>query len=60
MAEDRLIRAIGRLEQAVARLESRPPKPAADADLAERHRTLRTESEAVLAGLDRLIGNAGG
>jgi len=60
MAEDRLIRAIGRLEQAVARLESRQPTPAADPDLAERHRTLRTESEAVLAGLDRLIGNAGG
>ncbi|MET0270984.1 MAG: hypothetical protein ABW173_11210 [Sphingomonas sp.] len=73
MTEDRLIAAFGRLEQAVARFETRlprrleeraPPPPAAQDDgaadaryarLEERHETLRAQTAAAVARLDRLL-----
>ena len=65
MPDERLVIAIGRLERALARIESMPdaplPAPAgiADADYAAleaRHQRLREGAAAALAGLDRLIG----
>lgn len=65
MPDERLVIAIGRIERALARIESLPaaPEPApaiADAHYAaleERHLRLRDSAAAALAGLDRLIGS---
>ena len=66
MPDERLVLAIGRLERAIARLETLPPpRPAAQivsradyAALEARHRRLRDSTESAMHGIDRLIGNA--
>ncbi|TVV73273.1 hypothetical protein [Sphingomonas solaris] len=70
MIEDRLSLAFGRLERAVARLETQlplPPMPTDDgasedaalraqlSDLEERHETLRRHAAATVERLDRLL-----
>lgn len=69
MLDERLVIAIGRLERALARIESLPTRPtgvpgAQDGEiraeygfLEERHQRLRESTTAALAGLDRLIGS---
>jgi hypothetical protein len=60
MAEQRLIVAIGRIERALSRLEQMP-KPATNANQAEignRHETLKAETRAAIADIDLIL--AGG
>jgi hypothetical protein len=64
MSDDRLIIAIGRLERALSRIEAKGSDPArapstAEKDLGvlqERHRLLRSRTQAAIDRLDRLIG----
>jgi hypothetical protein len=64
MEEERIVRAMTRIEAAVRRIEAAsayaPAAPNAhaaphDSDLAERHQRLRSEAWAALAELDSLI-----
>ena len=63
MGADRALQAIGRIERALARIESsaarpRPPEPAhreADARLAAAHAQLRGKVEAAIAQIDELL-----
>ena len=64
MPDERLVLAIGRLERALARIESLPPpRPSAETvsrtdyvALEARHRRLRDNTATALQGIDRLIG----
>lgn len=64
MDDDRISKAVGRIEQALARIETQAalarsgPRHAADDDseLAARHEALRDSVSASLAELDTLIG----
>jgi hypothetical protein len=58
MEEDRIARALARIEAAAARIEAagRPAGGAGDAGLALRYDALRREAGAALAELDSLIG----
>jgi hypothetical protein len=63
MEEDRIARAVSRIEAAAGRIEA-AGSPAAggtgDPQLAREHEALRHEAGAALAELDRLIGSLGG
>ncbi len=65
MMDQRLIRALGRLERALARVEARaeiaPQRLSHDESealfrLAERHRALRETAESAIDRIDRLLG----
>ena len=59
MEEERIAKALARIEAAARRIESAAttPAPAAsDPDLAQRHERLRKEAWAALAEIDDLIG----
>lgn len=59
MDEDRIARALARLEAAARRIEAAAPSARQDAgnpELEERHTHLLDEAGAALAELDRLIG----
>jgi hypothetical protein len=64
MPDERLVLAIGRLERAIARIESLPPpRPSSEVvsrvdhrALEARHRRLRDSAATALQGIDRLIG----
>ena len=61
MTDDRLILAIGRLEQALTRLETAPrpaAEPAADHALRQRHEALRGRTQEAIDRLDALLGDA--
>ncbi len=58
MEDERVSRALARIEAAAARIEAaatREPAPAADPELADRHDRLRREAWAALAEIDGLI-----
>lgn len=59
MTDERLILAIGRLERALSRVETRlasdAPSPPPDTALAARHERLRAETNAAIEAIDRLI-----
>jgi hypothetical protein len=57
MAEQRLIVAIGRIERALSRLEQVPDRVplVSDGDLARRHETLKAETRAAVADIDRIL-----
>ncbi|GAA0277898.1 hypothetical protein GCM10009127_18470 [Alteraurantiacibacter aestuarii] len=58
MEEERIARALARIEAAANRIEaaaSRPIAPPADPELVNRHASLRREAWAALAELDGLI-----
>ncbi|BBC72661.1 conserved hypothetical protein [Altererythrobacter sp. B11] len=59
MEDDRISRALSRIEAAAGRIEAAAQKPAvqADPELEQRYARLRGEAEVVLADLDRLIGS---
>ncbi len=57
MVEDRIARALARIEAAAGRIEAAAGTPApADPELAGKYAALRSEAGAALAELDRLIG----
>lgn len=64
MDDDRISRAVGRIEQALARIETQAAlagsgardSTGGDSDLAQRHEALRARVSASLAELDSLIG----
>lgn len=60
MSDDRLITAIGRIERALSRIETRSASKTASSDqarqLEQRHRELRERTQAVVERLDQLIG----
>lgn len=58
MKREQTLQAIARIEAALTRLETAGPRaiPAPDADLFNRHESLRASVEATLAELDTLIG----
>lgn len=57
MTDARTLIAIGRLDQALARIEAAArAAPAADPELARRHERLRARTRDAVAALDRLIG----
>lgn len=59
MTDERLILAIGRLERALSRVETRlaagTGAPPSDTALAARHDRLRAETSAAIEAIDRLI-----
>lgn len=58
MEDERIARALSRIEAAASRIEAAAARPIAspdDAGLVERHAALRREAESTLAGIDRLI-----
>ena len=59
MEGDRIARAAARIEAAARRIEAAAARPASgdDPDLTRKYQALRTETGAVLAELDRLIGS---
>ncbi len=66
MEGERILRALSRIEAAAARIEraalQRPPlsSPAGDPELERKYQTLRSETDAALTELDRLIGTLEG
>jgi hypothetical protein len=57
MSNDRVIKAIGRIERALSRLEGLPaPNPGALEALQDKYSKLRDETGSVLVELDGLIG----
>jgi hypothetical protein len=61
MAQQQLILAIGRIERALSRMEqlsSRPQPSSGDAALQAKHDTLKAETKAAIAEIDRLLGGA--
>ena len=60
MAEDRIARALARIDAAAGRIEAAAgrsaPVTGGDPALADKYETLRHEAGAVLAELDRLLG----
>jgi ferritin-like metal-binding protein YciE len=62
MAGDRIAQALARIEAAAGRIEAAAPSLASvagDPELADKYETLRRETGAALADLDRLIGSLG-
>ena len=59
MEGDRIARAAARIEAAARRIEAAAARPASgdDPDLTRKYQTLRRETGAALADLDRLIGS---
>ncbi len=60
MEEERIVRALARIEAAAKRIEAAAVSTItskADPDLRERHENLRREARAALSELDSLIGN---
>lgn len=55
MSNDRASEALARIDAALARIESAPPKPAGDPAMAERYARLRRTAEAAVEQLDTLI-----
>jgi hypothetical protein len=65
MAEDRIAQALARIDAAAGRISVAANKPApasdnADPELSRKYQTLRHETGAALAELDRLIGSLDG
>lgn len=62
MAEDRIARALARIDAAAGRIEAaarRPSSATGDLELQRKYEALRGEAGAALAELDRLIGTLG-
>ncbi len=63
MAGDRIAQALARIDAAAGRIEAAAARPSStpeisgDAELARKYETLRRETGAALADLDRLIGS---
>lgn len=62
MAQQQLIEAIGRLEQAVSRLERTgiPQIAIADPELEQRYAALKSATQEAVAEIDRLLAKEGG
>jgi hypothetical protein len=64
MSHDRMMQAIGRIENALGRLEKVDPRrvsaPAGDPELVARHEKLKAEARATVAEIDRLLAEVRG
>ena len=58
-ARERIERALARIDAALVHIQPSPPSDLANAELAARHESLRTETRRALAELDALIGSNG-
>jgi hypothetical protein len=55
MPDQRLLRAVARIESALARLESKPVHPVSDRQLAAKAQRLEAETRAAIADIDKLL-----